>query len=925
MLYGNTCQRALLPELTNEILRPNISNEVHVKDDAVNSPKNPIWHNLEIGEAAELLQVDLNKGLSQAEAKERLERFGPNTLPDSPPTSLLTLFLKQFMSPLIYLLFAAAGIAFILGEISDGFVILIVVILNSLIGSFQEGRAERSLKSLKQLSKHHAKVLRDGAEEIIESRFLVPGDILILNAGDSIGADSRLVSNYEVKVAEAALTGESVPVEKKAAPLAQDTHLPDRINMLFSGTLVAAGKAHALAVATGQKTQIGKIAQLAAQGKEPKTPLELKVETFGKLIMALSAFVFLLIIAIGLLKKIDPDQILMIAISQIVALIPEGLPVAITVTLAVGVRRMAERKSVIRKLSAVETLGSTNIVCTDKTGTLTRNEMTVQEVYLPSNALLHVSGSGYSPKGNLSQQDGNPFSNEELDELLRCAALCNDSSLVHDKSDAKEWLPIGDPTEVALLTVAQKRNLTKDSLEKEFPRTNELPFDSATQIMMTQHLNANQKVIYLKGAPEKVFALCADIGGAEQISKTMANQALRVLAFAKLTDVDLNIHDDLTKLQGRFQFLGLMGQMDPPREEVFEAVKECQNAQIRPIMITGDHKQTAHAIGKMLQIVRDKDEALDGAELDKMSDEELNRKLHQIAVFARVHPEQKMRIINAFRQQNNVVAMTGDGVNDAPALSRADVGIAMGITGTDAAKEAAKMIVTDDNFATIVQAIRQGRLVYRNVKKLLLYLFSVSIAEVVILIGAMLLGYPPPLAAVQILWINLVTDGVLTLTLIMEPEEGDEMKHRPIPKNDPLITRAMRTRMAYMIPAIVVSTLGYFIYAISLERPMAEVQTATFTVLAISQWLNALNCRSDWQSSFRMSLWRNKSLIGGLVVGSILQSLVIYAPFMNKVFHTQAIPLGETILLACIASLVFWVEEVRKIFVRRRRKIHGKV
>ncbi len=896
-----------------------------MEKDAASTKEKTDWHSLEVSKVADLLDVNPQSGLSKSEVQERLKKYGSNTLPDSPPTSILRLFLKQFMSPLIYLLFAAAGIAFALGEISDALVILVVVMLNSLIGSFQEGKAERSLKSLKKLSKQNVKVLREGAEEIIESRFLVPGDILILNAGDSVGADSRLVSQYDVKVAEAALTGESVPVEKTSAVLQPDTQLPDRLNMLFSGTLIASGKAHAIAVATGEKTQIGKIAQLTAQGEEPKTPLEIKVASFGKLIMVLSAFVFVLIIAIGLMKEIDPEQIFMIAVSQIVALIPEGLPVAITVTLAVGVRRMAERKSVIRKLSAVETLGSINIVCTDKTGTLTRNEMTVQEIFLPSNKQVRVSGSGYSPLGEFDLPNGDSLDNEALDELLRCAALCNDSSLVNDKSDAKEWLPIGDPTEVALLTVAQKRQFAKDSLERKYPRTNELPFDSATQVMMTQHLYEGQKIIYLKGAPEKVFTLCADTGRAEEASKSMANQALRVLAFAKLTNVDLDIHGDLKAMHGKFQFLGLMGQMDPPREEVYEAVKECQNAEIRPIMITGDHKQTAHAIGKKLGFVGEKDQALDGSELDKMSDKDLNSRLKQIAVFARVHPEQKMRIINAFREHDNVVAMTGDGVNDAPALARADVGIAMGITGTDAAKEAAKMIVTDDNFATIVQAIRQGRLAYRNVKKLILYLFSVSIAEVSILLIAMLLGYPPPLAAVQILWINLVTDGVLTLTLIMEPEEGDEMKHRPIPKNDPLITSAMRSRMAYMIPAMVVSTLGYFIYAISSGRPMAEVQTVTFTVLAISQWLNALNCRSDWQSSFRMNLWRNKSLIGGLVIGFILQSLVIYTPFMNKVFHTEPIPVGETVLLAFAASLVFWVEEVRKIFVRRRRKALGKL
>jgi len=831
------------------------------------------------------------------------------------------------MSPLIYLLIGAALIAFILNEVSDAFVILAVVILNSVIGTIQEGRAEKSLESLKRLSKKMVMVRRDGIEKNIAARELVPGDIILLSAGDAIAADARILSSHELRVSEASLTGESLPIGKTTEALPEDTILAERRNMIFSGTYANAGRAVAIVTTTGQRTELGKVARLATEETEPPTPLERKVAQFGKMIIFAACGIFLLIVGVGWWRGLALSEIFMVGVSQVVSMVPEGLPVAITVALAVGVRRMANRGAIVRRLAAVETLGSTSIICTDKTGTLTRNEMTVSEVYVAARGndgtSLSVSGVGYSPEGSLSQKNGQSISATDFPELRKlfvAGALCNDSHLVEPDKSAPTWSILGDPTEGALLAVAGKYGMKKEELEREFPRTNEIPFDSSTKLMATEHLFNGVPTILVKGAPEQVLKLCKDSGQALEIADEMARRALRVLAFAEVENMRIDPKEGFSKMAGSMRFLGLMGQMDPPREEVFQAVQDCQAAGIRPVMVTGDHKETGHAIGALIGIVRPGDEAVDGVELEKMSEAELDERLDRISVFARVHPEQKLRIVEAFQKKQNVVAMTGDGVNDAPALARADVGVAMGISGTETAKEAAKIVLTDDNFATIVQAVRQGRLVYRNVKKLILYLFTTGLSELIILFGALLVGYPPPLAAVQILWINLVTDGALTFTLIMEPEEGDEMRHKPILRSEPLVNRVMAKRMLFLSPTIAISTLGYFIYGMNSGRSFVEVQTATFTVLAVSQWFNAMNCRSHWQSVFKMSLFRNKWLIGGLLIGNALQAAVIYLPFMNSVFYTTPIPLKEAIAIGLAASLVLWVEEARKFFVRRSKR-----
>jgi Ca2+-transporting ATPase len=898
------------------------------------------WHVLHAQEAAAALDSDPARGLSTDEARRRLDHFGPNALPEASRRSALAVFLGQFKSPLIYLLFFAAAVALALGHRNDALVIFTVVALNAVIGAFQEGRAERSLDALRKLASRRARLVREGEERVVEAREVVPGDVLVLEAGDAVPADARLVAGAALQIAEAALTGESMPVAKDLLPLAPDTPVADRRNMIFAGTHVTAGRARALVVATGTATEIGHIATLAETTQDTATPLERRIAGFGRYLIFAAVVLFLAVNGIGLLRGMAFGDIVMIAISQVVGMIPEGLPVAMTIALAVGVQRMARRQAVVRRLAAVETLGSTTVICSDKTGTLTRNEMTVTELFLPDARQILVGGVGYEPRGAFSEGgcDVDASRDPALRALLEAAVLCNDAQL-HGPSDGDPpsdcdpvWTPIGDPTEVALLTLAIKGGVVPAALREERPRRAEIPFDSGAKMMATQHPGPNGGRVILKGAPEVVIDLCGaawSAGAAVALdasqraalhaaAERMADRALRVLAIAVVEDAEIDGHAGFSALRGRATLLGLAGEIDPPRVEVKQAVERCRDAGIRPVMVTGDHKATGHAIAKQLGIARDGDRAVDGAELEQMTDTELAEGIDGIAVFARVHPAQKLRIVAAYQSRGEVVAMTGDGVNDAPALVKADVGVAMGITGTEVAKEASKIVIADDNFATVVAAVEAGRVVYRNIKKVVLYLFSTSMAEVLVLLLALILGYPAPLAAVQILWINLVTEGTVTVNLVMEPAEGDEMRRAPISRSEPLLTRILLRRMCFMTPAIAASTLGWFVHRLSAGVPFPQVQTETFTVLAVCQWFNVLSCRSERRSVFGMSLFRNPWLIGGLLLSNVLHAAVVFLPPLNAVFHTVPIRLQEVLAIGAVASLVLWVEELRKLFVRRR-------
>jgi P-type Ca2+ transporter type 2C len=884
------------------------------------------WHALDAASVVERLASDASAGLTSQVVAQRTAEHGPNALPEPPKRSAFMVFLRQFKSPLIYILFIAAALAAGMGHWGDAAVILAVVLVNALIGAYQEGRAERSMAALRRLSALQVRVLRDGHEQAVPGRELVPGDILLLAAGDAVGADARLIDAVALAAAEAALTGESVPVSKSLAALPEAMGLADRHNMVFSGTYITAGRARAIVTATGTHTEVGGIARMTEGTEEPKTPLELRITQFGRSLVAAALVLFVVVLGLGLLRGLPVADVVMVAISQMVSMVPEGLPVAMTIALAVGMQRMAGRGAIIRRLSAVETLGSITVICSDKTGTLTRNEMTVSALWLPGGRHIDVSGVGYAPQGALAEVGAavDP-ADGAVAPLLHAVVLCNDAEIVPPHDDMAQWTVLGDPTEAALLVAAGKAGIEVRALRQQSPREAELPFDSDTKMMATRHADAMvPRRVFIKGAPEAVLRLCvaegqAALHAARDAAEGMAGQALRVLAVATVADDPLEAAGGFDVLAGRATLLGLIGQIDPPREEVKVAVAKCRAAGIRPIMVTGDHKLTGLAIARELGIAQEGDRAVDGAELERMNEAELLEGLDHIAVFARVHPAQKLRIVEALQSRGDVVAMTGDGVNDAPALARADVGVAMGITGTEVAKSAAKIVITDDNFATIIGAVEQGRVVYSNLKKVILFLFVTSVDEVLVLLLALLGGFPLPLAAVQILWINIVTESTLTVNLVMDPPDGDEMKRAPVPRNDRLLSGDMVWRVALLSPMAVAATFGWFVWRQAGGIPVEMVSTETFTMLAVCQWFNVLNCQSATRSTLRFSIFRNRWLLGGLSLSIVLQAAVLYWPPLNELFHTVPILPADLLSIVAVASLVLWVEEARKLFVRPPR------
>jgi Ca2+-transporting ATPase len=888
------------------------------------------WHAFDVARAADLLGADLASGMSSAEVAARLARFGPNSLPEPPARPFWRTLLRQFKSPLIYILFVAAVLAVALGHLGDAGVILAVVLVNALIGSLQEGRAERSMAALRRLAEVQVRVLRDGCERVLPARDLVPGDLMLLCAGDAVAADARLLEQAQLQVAEAALTGESVPVSKFVAAVAEATGLADRHDMVYSGTHVTAGRARALVVATGVHTEVGRIAGLTERAEEPKTPLELRLEQFGRALVVAALALFVLVVLLGLWRQLPLPEVLMVAISQMVSMVPEGLPVAMTIALAVGMQRMAARGAIIRRLSAVETLGSTTVICSDKTGTLTKNEITAVALWLPgatgTGRQLTVQGIGYTPSGALLENDRPADARDPaLSELLLAAALCNDAELLPPDAERASWSVLGDPTEGALLALATKAGLDLTALRRAAPREAELPFDADAKLMATRHRSAEApRRVLLKGAPEAVLRLCradaAAVHAARGAAEVMATSALRVLAFGAVDDDALDSAAGFDALAGRVRLLGLVGQIDPPREEVKAAVAECRSAGIRPVMVTGDHKFTGLAIARALGIAREGDRAVDGLELERMGEAELREALPQIAVFARVQPAQKLRIVEALQACGEVVAMTGDGVNDAPALARADVGVAMGITGTEVAKSAAKIVVTDDNFATLVGAVEQGRVVAANLKKVILTLFATSLDEVAVLLLALLGAQPLPLAAVQILWINIVTEGTLVVNLVMDPPEGDELRRPPVPRDAALVDRAMLARIALMAGVAAAVAYGWFAWRLAAGAPLEIVRTEVFTLVAMCQWFNVLNCRSATRSALRGRLAANPWLLGGLALSVLLQAAVLYVPALNALFHTVPLPLTTLVPLVALASLVLWAEEGRKLLARARSR-----
>ena len=903
------------------------------------SAPSPAWHALDVDAVLTATASDALAGLTADEAARRLARHGPNALPEAPPRPRWLLFARQFRSPLVALLAVAAALAAVLGHPSDAAVIGVVVLLNATIGALQEGRAERSMAALRRLAALRVRVLRDGVPVELRAQALVPGDLMLLAAGDAIAADARVIDAAALQTAEAALTGESVPVSKSTEAVAASTAPGDRVGMVFSGTHVAAGRGRAVVVATGVATEVGAIARLTESAEEPRTPLERRLDQFGRQLVIASLGLFALVMVLGLARGMPIGELLMVAISQMVSVVPEGLPVAMTIALAVGMQRMAARGAIVRRLSAVETLGAITVVCTDKTGTLTRNEMTGVAVWLPgpdtgSGRTVEVDGIGWAPQGGLSER-GTPVdaTDPALRALLEAGVRCGDATLVPPDEgaaaggDTAAWTVIGDPTEAALLVLAGKAGLDVEALGVAAPRDGELPFDAEAKLMATAHRTGGASLtVSIKGAPESVFALLgaaeppACITAARAAADAMAARALRVLAFMRIETDRFDADAGFEALAGRGRLLGLVGQIDPPRAEAKDAVDRCRTAGIRTVMITGDHRLTGLAIAREIGIATDADRAVDGAAIEAMDDAALAAAVPHTAVFARVQPAQKLRIVQALQSRGEVVAMTGDGVNDAPALARADVGVAMGRTGTEVAKGASKMVVTDDDFATLVAAIEQGRVVYANLKKLILFLFATSLDEVLLLLAALLLALPLPLLAVQILWINVVTEGTVTVSLAMDPPDGDEMKRPPVSRDAPLVDAAMLWRLAVMVPVAAAIAFGWFAWRLAEGVALDTVRTETFTLLAIGQWFNLLACRSPTRSAFDPAMLRNPWLFGGLALSIALQAVVLYVPPVAALFHAEPLPAATLGALVALGSVSLWVQELHKLVLRSRAR-----
>ncbi len=885
------------------------------------------WWHLDVEHTAQELGTDLSSGLNSDTVTARLERYGRNQLKEAPKRPPWAIFLDQFRDFIIWILIGAAIVSGVLQEVVDAVAIIAIVILNSILGFVQEYRAEKSLAALKKLSSPTSKVIRDGQHGLIPSEELVPGDVIELEAGDSVPADSRVAwvtSNFSVQ--EASLTGESTPVVKTAAALDEpEVPLADRANMVYLGTSVASGRAKSLVAETGMRTELGKIAGLIQEIEHESTPLQKKLEQFGKWIVYLA---FVLVATVFLLEWIQGGkmiEVFLTAVSLAVAAIPEGLPAVVTIALALGVQRMVKRHALIRKLRSVETLGSATVICSDKTGTLTKNEMTVQAVFA-GGQLFRVTGIGYTPKGSFlaGDQTVNPQDHPDLMKTLAVGVLCNGAQLVQEQSS---WKIVGDPTEAALLTAAAKADIWKSQEERKSPFIDELPFDSERKKMTVVRQMDHQRTAFVKGAPDVLLADCVNIetkgvvrpltaADRKQIAAANDNltgQAMRVLGMAYR---DLEGHAaklEVDTVEKNLTFVGLIAMIDPPREEARQAIRECMSAGIRTVMITGDHKNTATAIAKQLGFFKEDSLALSGEELDKLSQEQLEKQVDRIPVYARVSPEHKLRVVRAWRARRDVVAMTGDGVNDAPALKEADIGVAMGITGTDVTKEVSDMVVTDDNFASIVAAVEEGRGIYDNIQKFVHYLLSCNAGEILVMFVSSLLGLPVPLLPIQILWINLVTDGLPALALGVDPTDPEIMKRPPRPPDEPVVTRRRGLLMLAQGAFIAACSLGAYVLVLYVENEgPARARTACFVVLAVSQLFHSYNCRSLTESLFKIGVFTNRHLLLATGISFALQMAVVYAPPLQTVFKTEPLGLLDWVLVIVISSLPLWGTEIYK-------------
>jgi Ca2+-transporting ATPase len=862
------------------------------------------------------------QGLTDEEAARRLSEHGPNELTASAGVSPWMVLLHQFQNVLILILLAATGLSAILGHGVEAIAITVIVLFAVLLGFIQEYRAERALDALRQMAAPHAAVVRSGREQRILARDLVPGDVVTLHAGDQVPADARLFEAINLRLDEASLTGESQPVDKHVQPLkGAELGIGDRANMVHAGTAVTYGRGRGVVVATGMKTEFGKIAGMLQTVTAAKTPLQKNLDKVGRVLATVALLIVATVVLLGLLRGQHFVQVLIFGIALAVAVVPEALPAVVTVSLAIGVKRMVKRNALVRRLPAVETLGSTSVICTDKTGTLTKDEMTVRRI-VTADQTLDISGVGYLPQGEFSQGGSPQKPTEAALELLRGAALCNDAHLERESHEGPLSIK-GDPTEAALVVAAAKAGLDKAELDARFPRRGEIPFDSETKRMTTLHETSDGMIAYSKGAPEVIIDACVRVASARgelpldrarkeamiASSREMAQQALRVLAVAMKRNAQQSSVDKEMTL------LGLAGMIDPPRPEAKEAVETCQQAGIKVIMITGDHPLTARAVARELGILTN-DKVVTGGELSSLSDEELAQQVEKIDVFARVSPAHKLRVVTALQANGFVVAMTGDGVNDAPALKKADIGVAMGVTGTDVSKEAAAMVITDDNFASIVAAVEEGRVIFGNIKKYLMYLLSANIGEMGLVVGASLAGLPLPLSAVQILYVNLATDGLPALALAVDPPDVDTMRRPPRDPRQSIFTRPVVSLMCIGGAWSALVNLGLFAWALQSGRSEVEARTLTFASLVLIEFFKAYNFRSDRHSLIQRPLanrWLNLAIVWEIV----LLLVVIYWPLLHEPFGTFSLSLSDWAIVIALACTISPVLELAKWLARR--------
>jgi len=871
-----------------------------------------MWHVKSLEQIEDELATDFSVGLTDQEAEKRLEQYGPNELEQKGRKSIWAMLAEQFSDFLVIILIIAAIISGLLGEVTDSVIILMIVILNAVLGVVQENKAEASLEALKKMAAPNAKVRRNGNPEIVPSAKLVPGDVVVLETGDFVPADIRLLETSNLKIQEAALTGESVPVEKSSEALkAEDIPLGDRINMAYSGSLITYGRGRGIVVETGMSTQMGRIAEMIQTEEGVKTPLQKRLEVLGKTLGIAALAICAVIFLVGVLYGKDIFAMFLTSVSLAVAAIPEGLPAIVTIVLAIGVQRMIERNAIIRKLPAVETLGSATIICSDKTGTLTQNKMTVEKLFY---------NGGFVDARDPQKLD--PEKDKHLQILITSGILCNDSQVNEVDGEKKT---IGDPTETALVDLGLRLNMDKRDLDSQAQRVDEVPFDSDRKLMTTVHKYGEAYRVYTKGAPDALLERCTRVLAdgiikemdsdmrllIQNANDAMAKDALRVLAAAYKDVKSIPDGDKQNALENDLIFVGLFGMIDPPRPEARDAVKLCKRAGIKPIMITGDHRVTAVAIARDLGILEREEEAITGAQLEDMSDEELKQRVKQFSVYARVSPEHKVRIVKAWQEWGQIVAMTGDGVNDAPALKRADIGAAMGIVGTDVAKEAADMVLTDDNFATIVAAVEEGRRIFANILKAIQFLLSCNIGEIFVLLVATLLNWPEVLLPIHILWVNLVTDSLPALALGVDPAEKDIMDRKPRDPNSRVFDSGMVRRILYQ--GIMVGGLTLAAFRIGLRTSLQVGETMAFAVLALSQLVHSLNMRSNRHSIFKVGLGSNPQLIGAICLSGLLQIAVVTVPFLSGIFKVAPLAAEHWLEVALLSLAPLAIVEIVKL------------